>query len=38
MGSSLSGGYVFQDRGKIEVKGKGGMQVYLLAGRKGSLE
>jgi len=36
--SYLDSKYVFQDRGKIEVKGKGGMQVYLLAGRKGSLE
>ena len=36
--SHLDSKYVFHDRGKIEVKGKGGMQVYLLEGRKGSLE
>jgi class 3 adenylate cyclase len=32
--SHLDSKYVFHDRGKIEVKGKGGMQVYLLEGRR----
>ncbi|HMC26517.1 MAG TPA: adenylate/guanylate cyclase domain-containing protein [Verrucomicrobiae bacterium] len=32
--SHLDSKYVFHDRGKIEVKGKGGMRVYLLEGRK----
>jgi adenylate cyclase len=32
--SRLQSKYIFQNRGKIEVKGKGEMQTYFLLGRK----
>jgi adenylate cyclase len=31
---SLQGSYTFQDRGEIEVKGKGNMNTYFLLGKK----